>query len=92
MKFSEITEAKERVAKLKAEAARLEREIKQAELCAEMNRIEVLMAKNHGLINGLRAALSEGNRYVLETIIALQNENKRLESEWNVVYAVYFSL
>lgn len=92
MTFSEIASAKEKLANLKEQAAKLEREIRQAELNAEMNRIESLKMKNYGLINGLEEVLGKDDKATQQVIKSLQERNEKLEEEWQVVYKEYFYL
>lgn len=91
MNYAHIDEAKERVAALKAETARLEKEIRRAELNAEMNTIEAKMIKNNMLISTLLSKFPEDDA-VGKVVEKIEKENSTLNAQWNKAYDIYFNL
>lgn len=98
MMYTEIYEAKKQIEVLAAtietataEMKRLEKEIRRAELNAEMNTIEAQMIKNNMLIDTLRNKF-EDDAAAEQVIGKLKKENTKLNAEWHNVFVVYFNL
>jgi predicted nuclease with TOPRIM domain len=91
MNYADINEAKARVESLKAEAARIEKEIRRAELNAEMNTIEAKMIKNNMLISTLLSKFPEDDA-VGKVVEKIEKENSTLNTQWNKAYDIYFNL
>lgn len=92
MKYSEIPSAKKTLNALKEQVARLEKEIRQAELNAEMNRIEAEDAKIVATINMLRSMFPESDASAAHVINSLKKRSSELATEWKKVHHEYFYL
>lgn len=90
--YSEIPQAKSELEMLRAQAARLEKSIRRAELNAEMNEIEAEMGKNWQVISGIRERFPETDESASNVIRSIEKMNEELNARWNVVYKEYFHL